>query len=150
IAGGGDCSANHPACGTNPSTAGSRAAVTEGAFSEPAVTPSATAQTHIAPTRTKARVRRRLRRSDATARPRARCVEASSGSGSASRASRSSRSKSDDTIFLQNGAQLVLRTREPRRHGADREPEHAGDLLERQVEPVVEHDHDALGRAERG
>src|SRR5688572_12452300 len=148
IAGGGDCSANQPGSGTNPSTAGSRAAVTDGAFSDPAVTPSATADTSIAPPTTKPRVGLRFRRSDPTARCRARCVDASSGKGSASRASRSARAKSDDTVLLQNGAELVLRACEPRGDRADRKPEHTGDLLERQVEPVMQHDDDPLAGTE--
>ena len=72
-AGGGDCSANHPCSGTKPMTAGSRAAVPVGALSEPAVTPSATAATSIAPTSTRTRVRRR-RSADRGDRPSARAL----------------------------------------------------------------------------
>jgi hypothetical protein len=130
-AGGGDCSANQPGSGTKPSTAGSRAAVPDGAFSEPAVTPRTSATTSVAPTRTRARALVfRCRKGEST-RLRARAVAWSSGDGSDSRDSRRMRSSSDDTFFLQHDAQLVLRACEPRRDGADREAEYAGDLLER-------------------
>src|SRR5919106_1932215 len=152
VAGAAAWSAYQPGSGRKP-TPSARAAVPVDATKAPSPIPNATATT-TADATTSAVRRRRGRRRRTAAKARARAIRDASGpgSGSVSRTSRSrrSRSGSDDTLLLEDGAQLGLRAREPRGDSADRQPEDAGDLVDRQVEPVVEDDDNTLPGPQRG
>ena len=53
-------------------------------------------------------------------------------------------------LFLEHMAELGERAAQARRHRADGDAKHAGDVLDGEVEPVAEHDDEALLRVERG